>query len=580
MGPQDDESSNKPSFTLHIKNLPEDFEFAELQPRLERHGKVVSSEAVDGMYVVRFSTTREAFAAREKYNGYDLNGSKLKVDFGPQAAEHYKRKQQDRTQTRGRKEFEDGENMVAEVAPPPPKRTSMRAWGGDEAEAPPKRRRTTEPSDGTQKFDGERSLGSLTAPAKPVSKWNEKLKFEEQLEDFMKMPRKGMYNRYLVIGKLPPELRTSEAIWRMVAPVQRDIVQIEMLTCFGKPVAHVALRNATSAATMHRLTEQMLPNLTVAFAPPRRASPTLWLGNIDDYVPRKDLEGLLETFGKVNNGLRYVPARTCAFMTFEEVEDAIIARNTLYGIEILKQQYLNVDFADESVDPPDTGMWGQGPWNARGGQFMPPWGDPRAQWGMYSDWVRQQQGRKGDREAPRGRSPPRDDRRRRDRSRTPVKKQATSPERKRRRQREPSPEARKSSSPEREPEVPKTKVKLYKMGEFCCNIVSNFVKGNQGPEPLSKKLQIDQRTKIDHCRSHMERAGDLATIWHFSAADRKDCAAYDALCDYFVEKVRVGLVQTPTHYVYIIPPTEMYLKELGLDTGTNFVVGLQIPIKK
>lgn len=575
--PQDDESNNKPSFTLHIKNLPEDCDLSELQPRLERHGKVLSAESVNGMFVVKFATTREAFAAREKYNGYDLNGSKLKVDFGPQAEDHYKRKQQGRTQIRGRKEFEDGENMVAEVAPPPPKRASMRAWGGDEAEAPPKRRRA-EPSDGTQKYDGERSLGSLTAPAKPVSKWDEKLKFEEQLEDSMKMPRKGMYNRYLVIGKLPPELRTSEAIWRMVAPVQRDIVQIEMLTCFGKPVAHVALRNATSAATMHRLTEQMLPNLTVAFAPPRRASPTLWLGNIDDYVPRKDLEGLLETFGKVVNGLRYVPARTCAFITFDEVEDAIIARNTLYGIEILKQQYLNADFADESVDPPDTGMWGQGPWNARGGQWMPPWGDPRAQWGMYSDWVRQQQGRKGDRDV-RGRSPPREERKRRDRSRTPVKKQATSPERNRRRRKEASPEARRSSSPEKEPEVPKTKVKLYKMGEFCCNIVSNFVKGNPSPEQMQKKLQIDQRTKIDHCRSHMERAGDLATIWHFSAADRKDCAAYDALCDYFVEKLRVGLVQTPTHYVYIIPPTDMYLKELNLPP-TNFVVGLQIPIKK
>lgn len=26
--------------------------------------------------------------------------------------------------------------------------------------------------------------------------------------------------------------------------------------------------------------------------------------------------------------------------------------------------------------------------------------------------------------------------------------------------------------------------------------------------------------QIDHCRAHMERAGPLATVWHFSAADR------------------------------------------------------------
>merc|ERR1711933_386759 len=69
------------------------------------------------------------------------------------------------------------------------------------------------------------------------------------------------------------------------------------------------------------------------------------------------------------------------------------------------------------------------------------------------------------------------------------------------------------------------KVKLYKMGEFCCNIVANYVQGKEAPEHLTPKLHIDQRTKIDHCKSHMERAGPLATIWHFSAADRKDCAA-------------------------------------------------------
>jgi len=596
----EDESSNKPSFTLHIKNVSEDTEITELEPRLARHGEVVSLDKEDGMYVVRFTRTKEAYAARQKLNGYELNGSMLQVDFGPQDNEHYNRKGTKRAGARGKKDFNDAEDAhTAEVAPPPAKRKAgLRAWGdaaGDKENDEPatKRARNTEKSDGTQKDAGERSMGSLTTPAKPVSKWTDKLKFEEQLEDFMKMPRRGMYNRYLVLGKLPPELRTSEAIWRLVAPVQRDIVHVEMLTCFGKPVAHVALRNATAAATMHRLAEQMLPNLTVAFAPPRKASPTLWLGNIDDYVPRKDLELLLDTFGEVPNGMRYVPARTCAFVTFDEVADAVAARNTMYGLEILKSQYLNVDFTDESIDPPEgMGMWNQGPWN--GGRqapwgMAPPWGgaDPRASWGgMYNNAFRGQQreGPRGGRSPPRGaeRERERERPRRRDRSRTPVatKQQATSPERTRRRGRQESPVAqRKSSSAEREPEVPKVKVKLYKMGEFCCNIVANFVKGNPAPLSLTKKLQIDQRTKIDHCRSHMERAGELATVWHFSAADRKDCGAYDALCDYFVEKVRVGLVQTPTHYVYIVPPTDTYLKELQLP-ASNFVVGIQIPIKK
>jgi len=570
---------SKPSFTLHVKNIPEDLEVEELQPRLVRFGEVVSLTKEDGMFVAKFSRTREAFAAREKLNGYTLNGSKLQVDFGPQDSAHYNRKGTKRTADRGKKDFNDAEDEhTAEVAPPKPKvrGRGMRAYGGpggDPDQEPAPKRARGEPSDGTQKDAGERALGSLTAPAKPVSRWSEKLKFEEQLEDFMKMPRKGMYNRYLVIGKLPPELRTQEAIWRMVAPVQRDIMQVEMLTCFGKPVAHVSLRNATSAATMHRLAEQMLPNLTVAFAPPRRTSPTLWLGNIDDYVPRKDLEGLLETFGEVGEaGLRYIPARTCAFITFLKAEDAVSARNTMYGMEVLKSQYLNIDFADDNDQATD--MWGHG---GKGGA---PWGmQPQYGMGMYGNWYGGRDGKGGgvrDR-----RSPPRaQERKRRDRSRTPTKKQATSPEpRGRRRARDASPAARQKSSSPEAPEVPKVKVKLYKMGEFCCNIVSNFVSGNQAPEQLSKKLQIDQRTKIDHCRSHMERAGELVTVWHFSAADRKDCGAYDALCDYFVEKMRVGLVQTPTHYVYIVPPTDTYLKELNLP-HSNFVVGIQIPIKK
>jgi len=126
---------------------------------------------------------------------------------------------------------------------------------------------------------------------------------------------------------------------------------------------------------------------------------------------------------------------------------------------------------------------------------------------------------------------------------------------------------------------PKVKVKLYKMGEFACNIVANYVRGNTEPEAMMQKLQIDQRTKVDHCKSHTERAGGLATMWHFSAADRRDCVAYDALCDYFVEKQRVGLGQTPNYYVYIVPPTDKYLKALELPSS-NFMVGLQIPIRK
>lgn len=399
-------------------------------------------------------------------------------------------------------------------------------------------------------------------------------------------------------------------------------MQIEMLTCFGKPVAHVALRSATAAAAMHRLCEQMHANLTVAFAPPRRASLTLWLGNVDDFVPRTELEDLLGDFGNVPNGMRYLPVRTCAFATFQYIDDAIQARNTLYGLEVQRNQYLNVDFVDEGEGmqaewgawpSPWGGQWGQWGGRGRGGQQAQQgargrgdqqWRDPR---GAHAPWAvppppgvrsrlspgRAREGRERrrhrsrtrsrGRHSERGASPPQQEKRKRRHKAAADESPAAAPRKKKARQ-APAAAAAPSESEEQvakpEQKVPaKAKVKLFKMGEFCCNIVANHVKGKENAEPLLSTLQIDQRTKIDHCKTHLDRAGKLATIWHFSAADRKDCAAYDALCDYFVEKQRVGLVTTPKYYVYIVPPTEGYFKTLGLP-ASNFVVGLQIPLKK
>mmetsp|Transcript_27975 Transcript_27975/g.64561 ORF Transcript_27975/g.64561 Transcript_27975/m.64561 type:complete len:662 (-) Transcript_27975:122-2107(-) len=608
VGKEEEEQTSKPSYTLHIQNLPEDkdFDLEELEVRLGRYGTVVSIEKTGKLAVVKYSKTTEAYQAKEKLDGSSSFGEPIKVEFGPQDPDHYIRH---RRKPGGvvRKEFLDSEGMVAEIqltgndgGPGGTKRElpdddnrgrrTLRGW--EENEAAPEDERAGAARRGKVARMGveapaETTGPRLSPPAKPVSQWAPQLKFEAQLEDFMKMTRKGLYNRYVVLGKLPPELRTGEAIWRMAAPVQRDIVQVEMLMCFQKPVAHVTLRSATAAATMHRLAAQLHPQLTVAFAPPRKASCSLWLGNVDDFVPRKELESVLETFGKLKGGFRYQPARTCAFVTFTEVGDAILARNTLYAMEVQRNQYLNVDFVEESSIPDGLeGPWAfwsaaaAAPWGAR-----PPW--PPMAWGqqppggMRSAWPQQHE----------------DEPRLRSRSRRRRSLDRESPERPRRRaaaataaeaNAERGGRGRAVAAPEivpvkvakEEPAEPqKVRVKLYKMGEFCCNIVATFVKGNETPIALEHKLQIDQRTKVDHCRAHLDKAGSLATIWHFSAADRKDCAAYDALCDYFIEKQRVGLVQVPAYYVYVVPPTEAYLNALGLPPS-NFVVGLQIPIKK
>jgi len=585
--PDDKPGGGKPSYTLHIRGLTSGVDLDELKVRLERFGEVVDLQQEDGTVVAKFSKTSEAYEAQQKLT----LGPDVLIEFGPQDADHY-----NRAKKRGRRQdTEDGTGAGNN------KGRGLRAFQSEKDEGLiPKKKTEDEAVEAApaKKARGQQpdAVSKLTPPSKPISRWSDRLSFEEQLEDFMKMPRRGMYNRYLVLGKLPPELRTGENIWRLMQPVQKDIVQVEMLTCFGKPVAHVTLRSATAAAAMHRLCEQNHKNLTVAFAPPRKATTTLWLGNVDDFVPRKSLESVLASYGKVLHGLRYLPARTCAFATFGEVSSSIAARNSLYGLEVQKNQYLNIDFVDDvdaQAAPPDAwGMWGGGapawpppPWGMPG---MPPWGHrppwappPGIAWGMPGG-----PGMPPMHAGPNWR-PPRDSDHWRNSDAVPGARLVERSKKGRARQDSASRSPREGKKKDKEgskgdePDQRNTKfkVKLYKMGEFCCNIVANFVKGKESPESLTNKLQIDQRTKIDHCRAHMERAGALSTVWHFSAADRRDCAAYDALCDYFVEKQRVGLVQTPSYYIYIVPPTEKYLKELSLP-ASNFVVGLQIPIKK
>lgn len=584
IGSGSEDEENKPSYTLHFYNVPASLELDDLETRLKRFGEVRSVEKADDYVVVKFDKTAQAYDAREKLDGSLLDGAKVKVKFGPQDKDHYLRG----AMRQGRR----GGRSAIDAELPSGKRSKLDGGAA-----------------------GSREAFKLSAPKKPVSKWSVDASFEEQLEDFMKMDRKGMYNRYLVFGKLPPDLRTADSIRRMVPPAQRDIQRIEMIKCFGKPCAHISLRSAAAALSLHKMTEQTKPELTVAFAPPRRQSSTLWLGNIDDFVDKQELEKMLKEHGHVLGTLRYLPVKTCAFVTFKEASAAAAARNALYGLELEEKRYMNVDFVDEQENiqpemPPGWGApgpWGPpmpGPWGmmgkgmppmpGKGMMFgkgkgpMPPWGMGPDPWMMYDprrggpprfdEGGFMGKGGEGRMRSDRGR------RRSRSRGRREEPQQRSRSRRRRRRadaEAEEEPDADEEPKPAEEPQAPsdKARVKLFKMGEFVCNCVATFVQGNEDSDPLVPHLQIDQRTKVDHCRSHMEKAGALVTTWHFSAADRRDCAAYDALCDYFVEKQRVGLVQTPSYYIYIVPPTKEFLGSMKLPES-NFVVGLQIPVKK
>jgi len=136
-----------------------------------------------------------------------------------------------------------------------------------------------------------------------------------------------------------------------------------------------------------------------------------------------------------------------------------------------------------------------------------------------------------------------------------------------------------SSSSDKEGEAPAAPVhlKLFKLGELCCDAVARFVRGSVQPKPFADKFNIDQRVKLDHCKRHVQMANEFMTVWRFSASGWRGKAALNALRDYFVAKQRVGLVQTPSYAVYFVPPDAKYLEALGLPES-GYALGLQVPL--
>jgi len=118
------------------------------------------------------------------------------------------------------------------------------------------------------------------------------------------------------------------------------------------------------------------------------------------------------------------------------------------------------------------------------------------------------------------------------------------------------------------------RVKLYKLGDFCCEVVATFMGGNKYPQKLASSLHIDQRAKLERCVEHVEWAGDLASVWKLTVT--KGHEAYKALADYFVSKQRVGLAEMPRHAVYVVPPEDEFLSALDL-TAVSHLVCIQVP---
>lgn len=125
------------------------------------------------------------------------------------------------------------------------------------------------------------------------------------------------------------------------------------------------------------------------------------------------------------------------------------------------------------------------------------------------------------------------------------------------------------------------KVRLSKLGEFCCDVFACFAGGNPTPQMLQPKLSIDQRAKLDRCKEHLDFAGDLVTVWRLTTTTKRHIDGMSALCDYFVSKQRVGMVTVADYSVYMVPPDSTFLTALGLAAKgydqPGCLLALQVP---
>merc|ERR550534_285745 len=460
-----------------------------------------------------------------------------------------------------------------------------------------------------EKVNGER----LVPPEKPVAEWEESMGLKDQLKLFRKMDRCGLLNRYLVVGNMEEKYLSCQALraaldWNIRSDGDSGIISIELHSLSSKrDVAHITLKDIKAACTLRAFIMEKHPTWKVALCSPRKASRVLWIGslpqdgswNVNPWYVRP-VEELLGHYGKLRGGLRFISKAFCGFATFERQSEAVRARNALYGYPLkvnaeTEPCHLNVDFAEDDEDeeeelplPP-----------RRQSRSIRRRSRSRRRRSVRRSRSRRMLRRSAPRRSPPRRSPPRRSPRRDAPRRSPRRR--SPPRRRRERSRtrsarrdhrvrveEKKPRAEETAPPveDKPKEGRDVRVSLYKMGDFACATSASFLKGDENMRKGfqdSIRLDIDQRTKLEHVISHKARNEGRWAVWRLTPeTTKKGTEAYDELFRYFVDRQRVGLVQTKTAHVYIVPPDPTFLEGLKLDEEgqQRFALALQIPLRK
>lgn len=137
-------------------------------------------------------------------------------------------------------------------------------------------------------------------------------------------------------------------------------------------------------------------------------------------------------------------------------------------------------------------------------------------------------------------------------------------------------EMKRDPDPPKQPRPPaNVRCTLFKLEEQYCVVTATCEK-DVGLRELPQNIKIDQRTKREHCKSHMEKDGSRSAIWHLRAEARRDVEGFDDLVDYLIEKERVGIARTPTGgYVYVVPPSQSFVEYFNL-RPTKHLIAIQV----
>lgn len=94
-------------------------------------------------------------------------------------------------------------------------------------------------------------------------------------------------------------------------------------------------------------------------------------------------------------------------------------------------------------------------------------------------------------------------------------------------------------------------------------------------------LDVNQRASVDRLQAHLRtgvtgRGGASSSVsgvpprfsvWQLGADSQEDGRPYDELCEYFIDKQRVGLLENSTTAIYMVPPLLKYTEALGVGSS-------------